>query len=193
MGSVMVWNDNGTTRRTLILDMKYHNVTKHWGDYTDISGITNYDYRVFIGETGYILGSSNSNTSAYNAQTDAVLDAKFNWRDPNTSKQNTDLIIAQYPSGNYAANYCRSKTVNGIGCDLPNMQTLVRIFCDRATIHSLDSSDTSSRWVDWFDDYFAWVSSEYNYRNAWRVDCYGGVFGSLKDSSYRYVVPTLDL
>ena len=197
MGSVMCWNDNGVERKTLILDMQYHNVRKYWGDYDDISGITNYTSVPFKNQSNnnYILGSSSSTPSAYDGQTDAVLDAKFNWRDEHTSKENTDALISAYPSSDYAANYCRSVTVNGVGCDLPNMQTLVRIFCDRATIHSLDATDTINYWSSWFNNLRVWSSSECNNRNAWCVNYSGPVSSLYKYGSGRnyYVVPTQNL
>ena len=191
----MCWNDNGVERETLILDMKYLNVFRGWGVYgTDISGITNYTSEPFKNQSDnyYILGSSNSTPSAYDGQTDAVLDAKFNWRDEHTSKENTDALISTYPSPDYAANYCRSITVNGVGCDLPNMQTLVRIFCDRATIHSLDASDTNDYWSSWFNDGSVWSSSECNSGNAWCVICNGYVVDFYK-SYGNYVFPILEL
>ena len=207
MGSVMIWDDNGTRRETLILDMQYHNVKKYWSDGdSNISGITDYITRPFKEQSDtffYILGSSNITPSDYDGQTDAVLDAKFNWRDEHTSKENTDALISAYPSSNYAANFCRSITVNGVGCDLPNMQTLVRIFCDRATIHSLDATDISITqptgtiaygWTSWFIYGGAcWSSSEFNYNDAWSLDEYGELdYSDGKDSLY-YVIPTLDI
>ena len=191
----MCWNDNGVERETLILDMKYHNVKKYWGGFTDISGITNYTSEPFKNQSDnyYILGSSSSTPSAYDGQTDAVLDAKFNWRDEHTSKHNTDALISAFPSSDYAANYCRSVTVNGVGCDVPNMQTLVRIFCDRATIHSLDASDTNDYWSSWFNGRSVWSSSEYKYYYAWYVYCNGYVNYYYKNLDYYYVVPTQNL
>ena len=207
MGSVMIWDDNGTRRETLILDMQYHNVKKYWSDGdSNISGITDYITRPFKEQSDtffYILGSSNITPSDYDGQTDAVLDAKFNWRDEHTSKENTDALISAYPSSNYAANFCRNVSVDGVGCDLPNMQTLVRIFCDRATIHSLDATDISITqptgtiaygWTSWFIYGGAcWSSSEFNYNNAWSLNQYGELdYSDGKDSPY-YVIPTLDI
>ena len=193
----MCWNDNGIERETLILDMKYHNVRKYWGNFDDISGITNYTSEPFKNQTDnyYILGSSNTTPSDYDGQTDAVLDAKFNWRDEHTSKENTDALISAYPSSDYdyAANFCRSVTVDGVGCDLPNMQTLVRIFCDRATIHSLDATDTNNYWSFWFDYGYVWSSSEVDLNRAWFVYCGGFVGSNYKSDVDHYVVPTQDL
>lgn len=191
MGSVMVWNDNGTERETLILDMQYHNQSMNWNSFaTGVSGITNYTSTPFKNQSDnyYILGSSSTTPSDYNGQTDAVLDAKFNWRDEHTSKENTDAA-----STLTAFAFCRNIKVNGVGCDLPNMQTLVRIFCDRATIHSLDSSDTSDRWSSWFDGSYVWSSSEYSSGRAWCVRYDGYVYNYGKGGSKYCVVPVQNL
>ena len=196
MGTVMVWNDNGVERETLILDMQYHNVKKYWGALgIDVSGITDYTSAPFKNQSdnNYILGSSNTTPSAYYGQTDAVLDAKFNWRDKHTSKENTDAFISDYPSSSYAANFCRSVTVNGVGCDLPNMQTLVRIFCDRAVLHAFDATDTNDYWSSWFNVSRVWNSSEYHLNYAWGVFYDGFVYYYYKDRGFRYVVPILEL
>ena len=203
MGSVMCWNDNGVERETLILDMKYHNVETYWVQtpLKDVSKLTNYTSVPFT-HTPYnycILNITDSTPSSYNGQTDAVLDAKFNWRDEHTSKENTDALMSAYPSYTYGYSnlcfvLCRSVTVDGVGCDLPNMQTLVRIFCDRATIHSLDATDTNNYWSSWFNKNSdgVWSSSEYNDTYAWNVDYYGIVNGYNK-SMKKYFVPVLDI
>jgi hypothetical protein len=203
MGSVMCWNDNGVERETLILDMKYHNIRKCWvlTPLQDVSKITSYTSVPFTHRpySYCILNAVDSTPSSYNGQTDAVLDAKFNWRDEHTSKENTDALMNTYPSYTYSYSdlsfvFCRSITVDGVGCDLPNMQTLVRIFCDRATIHSLDATDTNDYWSSWFNKNSdgVWSSSEYSSDYAWYVYFYG-VVQTWNKSEKKYCVPTLDL
>lgn len=196
-GSVMCWNDNGVERETLILDMKYHNVRKNYGPYGEdvSSGVTNYITAPFKDQPNnhYILGSESVIPSDYDGQTDDILNAKFNWTDERTSKQNTDALIAAYPNEYFAAaNYCGSILLNGAGFDLPNMQTLVRIFCDRATIHLLDKSDVNNRWSSWFGNNFALSSSGYSEYRAWNVGYDGGVY-DLSKYLKDYIVPVKDV
>lgn len=156
MGSVMIWNDNGVERETLILDWKYQTVhgshTLSLADNLDkvFEGMTMYRESPFIidGTTSkYILGKESDVLADYENLTDAMIDARLTWRDEHTSKENTDILY-QYALDNkeywnelnFAANKARSVTVYQKGCDIPNMQTLVRIFCDRQTIASLDTT-----------------------------------------------------
>lgn len=164
MGSVMVWNDNGVERETLILDMKYQTAT---GKITSsqlsrIAGITLYNDDPFIIDgttTTYILGSASTEWSDYENQTDAILDAKFNWRDEHTSKYNTDcMYVYGHGDSAYAGVSARNITVYQEGCDIPNMQTLVRIFCDIPTIQSLDPTITSKSTRTW-KNLAGWSSS----------------------------------
>jgi hypothetical protein len=205
MGSVMIWDDNGTRRETLILDMQYQDsTTKRWGDIsTDISGITNYTSKAFSNdgtESDYILGASDWTQSNYASLTDTTLDEKFIFRDEHTSKENTDALVASlassvYPSTDYASNYCRSFTVDGVCCDLPNMQTLIRIFCDKDTIHSLDPTDTNNNWGEWFGYYsgIAWSSTEYDGDYAWYIYGDGAFSHFRKKTAMQLAIPVLDI
>lgn len=198
MGTVMEWEDNGVTRRTLILDMKYNtNAKVYYGTDTDIADITNYSSTPFNRGSGYnqyfILSKESTKASDYNSETDAVLDSHLNWTDENTSKHNTDALIAEYPEGNYAVNACRAVSVDGVNCDLPNMQTLVRMFCDRAMLHQMDKSDTNNYWTTWFNNSDVLCSSETSSANAWNISYSGGVWNDGKSSFACYVTPIIEL
>lgn len=173
--------------------------------YSYIDEITKYSDKPFknLSYNYAILGYLTNTPSNYDTQTDAVLDAKFNWRDEHTSKHNTDALVSKYSSNYtsniYAFNFSRNITVNGIGCDIPNMQTLVRIFCDRATIHSLDSSDTTrGYWDKWFSSggsNMVWSSSRYSYSQHWCTRGDGTVERRDGDAAFSdlWLVPVLDL
>lgn len=199
MGTVMEWEDNGVTRRTLIVDMAYHTTKTTYGSATDVADITNYTANPFKeGSTfqqHFVLGVEDSTTKSYEGQTDAVLDAKLNWADANTSLQNTDALIAEWDSDtyNYGANMCRAITVEGVGCDLPNMQTLLRMFCDRAILHQLDKTDTNNYWTTWFNKSDVLTSSEYDASVAWNISYSGGVWSDAKATYQCYIAPVLEL
>lgn len=231
----MVWNDNGVNRKTIVIDMQYHSsyssaysscgiTDKNFQIASMITNIpTNYVSLPFKNQTNnnYILGVSVNNSygnypktnplpSAYKGQSDAVLDAKFNWRDEHTSRQNTDAYISFASTLSSDSDYgavlsadafyrCRNITVNGVGCDLPNMQTLVRIFCDRAVLHAFDATDTNDYWSSWWIDepegYGGNVCSSSRGGTAtwsigwWQVKSTGNV----GTSSSGFTVPVLDL
>ena len=168
LGSVMCWTDyDGSYRETLILDIAFAkgvqilNRGLLWGaDITDVSAITNYSENVF--------------DSDFDVCDDEWLNNNLPWYDEHTSKENTDAMMSDdfCNKKRYAAGYCRSIEFDGLKCDLPNMQTLIRIWCDRNLIHKLDKTDKTNCWRNWeFGDYFGsvWSSSQYNEYAAWFV------------------------
>lgn len=85
------------------------------------------------------------------AQTQGLSDATLNslWGsiyDTRTSRQNCDALmrLAGYTNGNItgvpAVEYARSVLFDGIGCDIPNIQLLLRILSDADFIDSLDAT-----------------------------------------------------
>ena len=63
-----------------------------------------------------------------------------------------------------AVHHCRSQVVDGVACDLPNVQELARLFCDALFIDSLDptaASNTPHSLATIFND-FAWSSTDFS-------------------------------
>ena len=221
MGTVMTWVDKqGVTHRTLVLDATYRTKLE-WGNNTNYSNMTDYtnDYYYFVDGTSSGSGRNAADwedavtESAFLGakKTDAIINAWSGYfEDANSSKQETDLMMAVQSSTSYAAGWCRSKKVNGVGCDLPNIQTLVRIYCSMFQLDSLDPTATGNKYLftktrsnnsyNWgFDEANdAWSSTQWgigpgggNYR-AWYVHYYGQTNGYIKDHT-RGVVPVLEI
>lgn len=183
MGTVMVWEDKqGVTHHTLVLDATYRTKLP-WGNNTNYPNMTDYKNKGWYfadgttANTGYSPADweSAATESAFLGakKTDAIINAWTNYfEDANSSKQNTDLMMAAQPSTSYAAGWCRSKLVNGVGCDLPNIQTLVRIYCSMFQLDSLDPTADDNKYLftkartndpyNWSFDgaYSAWSSTE---------------------------------
>lgn len=177
-GSVMVWKDQGTEHSTLILDSVYRSY-KIWSSdcNNSIDGIAScqdgYSYIASDKDEQYSDPKLSSQSLAA-LFTDEFLDTRFFYRDKHSSKHNTECICKQFSSTEFAAGWC-----SYLGASLPNIQTLVRIFCDSKVIDSLDP--TINAYVDksltyrnngWFSfqiPSFAWSSSEHDYYYPWCV------------------------
>lgn len=199
-GTVMIWKDNGTPRETLILDGEFRRYLKWSIDDTSIPGLapSNQGY-------GYINDfSSFKHDPILSVQsrlseiaTDQYLDSRAFYKDINTSNHNTDCIANKTTSTLFASSYCKS-----IGCCLPNIQTLVRIFCDGPIIDSLDPTIKDRQDIGlsvssngWFgnDIPFAWSSSEFDYYYAWTVLSTGLVGTVGKCDLAGGVIPVMEL
>ena len=199
-GTVMCWKDNGVPKETLILDCEFRRYLNWFSDNVEIPGLqpSNQGY-------GYIIDTVASKSNPINSTqlalseiaTDQYLDSRLFYKDENTSKHNTDHISAKNSSKLIAASYCKS-----IDSCLPNIQTLVRIFCDGSVIDSLDptikyNSDMclSVKSNGWFssDIPFAWSSSEFDYYYAWTVLSTGLVGTVGKCDLVGGVIPVKEL
>ena len=220
MGTVMTWVDKqGTTHRTLVLDATYR-TRLPWGNNTNYSNMTDYKNSHYFFVDGTSSDSGRNGADWENAvtesaflgakKTDAIINAWANyWEDAKTSKEETDLMMTVNSSTSYAAGWCRSKLVNGVGCDLPNIQTLVRIYCSMFQLDSLDPTATGNKYLftkarsgltyNWgFNEaYHAWSSTEWGTDNspnqhAWRVYYYGNTGNSVTRNT-NGVVPVLEI
>jgi len=144
MGTVMEFND-GQARKAVILDAKYRTKAQ-FGTYGKDSSLTNYQSQN-KNDTWYINGGSAATTpDACKTLTDAFLnDMWATSKDQNAAKQNDDVWLtyegttdSQSISGVPAVRAAREVKVNGVGCDIPNHQTLMRMYCDADIIDSLD-------------------------------------------------------
>ena len=122
------------------------------------------------------------------------------FEDTNTAKQNCDVWMTYVgQQDNYstpitgvpAVEWCRSITVDGVPCDLPNIQQMIRMWLDREIIESLDPSITTSYKLTQ-SGYWWWSSTEFSSRNCWGVDNYGTVGHNAKYTP-GCVCPVLEL
>lgn len=141
MGTVMVCNDHGVTRHILVLDARYR-AAKVWAaSAVTPSSLTQYDLNNSLGN-GCINGSNQSNALP-NLSDGTTTDSYLNniWasnHDARTSKNNCDIWLSAGGSNMTAISYARSVTVNGVGCDIPNMQIAFRISCDSKFLNEMD-------------------------------------------------------
>lgn len=134
--------------------------------------------------------------------TDAEIDT-LPGSDSNTAKFNTDKIVqalSEDPASSAAAIYCRSVSIAGHACSLPNMNQLRRIRVLRGMIDSLDptaSGNTVYKLSNWGfrasgAKAYCWSSSEDTASHAWTVVHNG--FANPHDKLGQFgVIPILEL
>lgn len=199
-GTVMLWKDRGVNRETLILDSVYRQYLKWFSSNSEIEGLVScaegYGYINDARETRN--NPKSSIQSVLNKiGNDEYLDSRFFYKDVNTSQFNTECIKSKNSSELLASSYCGS-----LNASLPNLQTLVRIYCDGPIIDQLDSS--SKYYPDksltvslggWFysDIPFAWSSSEFDYYYAWTVLSTGLVGTVGKSDLIGGVIPVIEI
>lgn len=158
MGTVMEFTDN-KLRMVIVLDAIYRTHLA-WGPNSD-SPLKNYK-------------PENSSFCLSESMTDAQLNSFLPFQDAGTSKSNTDALnSSKYP----AAYFCRQIKVNGVGCDLPNFNTLARIWINRVSLDSIDPTIAQApnyTLADWFfvqNESYQMVSSstEYNEYSQWQI------------------------
>ena len=194
MGTVMEFND-GKDRKVLVLDAQYRvRDVMMTSKYNDTS-LPNYTTYKNTNDTYYINGGSSATTpSACSSLTDNTLNSLWvNSIDVNTSKYNTDVWLTQPDCE--CATHCRSIKVNGTGCDIPNFQTLLRIFCEGVLLDELDptvSSYPDLKLSDWLSSVDLWTSSENSKYLVREMSSAGYLRDGWKDSKCS-VCPVLEL
>ena len=134
--------------------------------------------------------------------TDAEIDT-LSGSASNTAKLNTDIIVqalSEDPASIAAAIYCRSVSIAGHACSLPNMNQLRRIYALRDVIDSLDStasSTTGRKLSNWGfresgANAYCWSSNERDGSSAWSVKSSGLATPYDKRVAFG-VVPILEL
>ena len=220
MGSVVVWKDKqGVTHNTLVLDAPYRknlpwanpsNYSFHVNGLIAYSNAWYYYYSVTTSPhkvTDWSATNINDYIGSY------ITDEEHNkysayFEDVGTSRQNTDnmMAYAQCSSMEYAAGWCRSQRVNGLACDLPNIQTLTRIWCSIFILDELDPTPDGNKYLftgkrstnsyNWYFNNsadYAWASTEYNDSTAWIVGYSNGCpYYITKNYSYA-VIPILEV
>jgi hypothetical protein len=133
MGTVLCFND-GQDREVLVLDAQYRGVGTMGSLETDYS-LPDYHH------SNYIVNkySPPYTPSIKELITDEMLNAKW-INDNNSAKHNCDIIIEESPSESpaTAVEHARSIVVDDTPCDVPNIQTLQRIFCEAELLDSMD-------------------------------------------------------
>ena len=159
MGTVIEFND-GQDRKVLVLDAQYRDYrcrlyTQQEVDITTLPNLNNVDYAghntVYI--NGEVSPSVTLSPEVCKTYTDEYLNQTF-VVDTNTSRYNTTEILNSGYAGS-AVTWCRSQTVDGVGCDVPNIQTLYRIFCDALALDELDPTIgeySHNRLANWMKD-----------------------------------------
>lgn len=133
--------------------------------------------------------------------TDAEIDT-LSGSASNTAKLNTDIIVqalSEDPASSAAAIYCRSVSIAGHACSLPNMNQLRRIYALRDVIDSLDStasSNTVYKLSNWGfrasgASSYCWSSNECDGSSAWTVE--SSRLGGDGKSDRCGVIPILEL
>lgn len=154
MGTVIQFTDyDKKVKKVLVLDAHYRsNCVDSWGmlnkkcSLPNISGSPEYlnlkySYRTTTPEGAKTYSDEQLNSFTYLP------------KDPNSAKYNCDTWLKEGENytdssewrvkGVHSVSLARSIKVNGIGCDIPNIQTLARIFCDADTLDSLDPTGSS--------------------------------------------------
>lgn len=200
MGTVLEFND-GSARKVLVLDAKYRGSGIMCDNYTDTS-LPNYSTSNTNG-CWDIDGDNDYDANSNHPQmTDAELNSLWaNSIDSNTGKYNTDIWLTQ--TNPEAANLCRAVKVDGTGCDIPNIQTLMRIFCEANLLDSMDPTVSdyptnalgdanSNGWWRIAGSDYCWSSTEVNGSYCRGVYYDGYCSGRSKDVSDG-VVPVLEI
>ena len=195
-GSVLCFND-GVDRKVLILDAKYRigmdDEHLMWGPQEQVTDL-------------YPYGRDMISFEEWETRTD-ISDEDINAKsiDPNTSKYNTDTIITfDFDSTRYkpeAVQHCRKQIIgDNIACDLPNINTLIRIYVERTYIDKLDPTleeyPNNSLEKIWTKN-GAWSSTERNEKYAMDVVCMSNQIKIYAMSNYKTnslcVVPVHEL
>lgn len=171
MGSVMFWND-GIDRMTLILDAMYRSAWPWARDSKSIPQLTGYDLNNTLGNHGldgtYDTWSSGNFTDVTDTRLNNIWSTN---RDANTSRQNCDIWLSVLGSVSAAPAHARSILVNGQPCDIPNVQTAIRIACDANFIDQMDSTVTQ---------YPSKALGTYGGKNFMNIDDADGMWTSTK-------------
>lgn len=217
-GSVLEFTD-GTVRRVLVLDACYRFMAK-WGTYSTQAQKLNYNI-ANTKNTQYIDGTdTDMDTDRMYPQTDADLNTLWRYSiDKNTARQNDTVWMTYQNNPDYkdpfgtrgvpAVAGCRQIEVPNYGfADVPNIQTLIRIFIEADHIDDLDPTigdyptfalgraNSNGYWI--FDtgingtDREAWSSTEAS-KTAMRLVSNKGFAGNNMKHSVRAVIPIIEV
>ena len=185
-GSVLCFND-GVDRKVLVLDAKYRigpadgNLKYGWLT-TNNSNLANVTRDPF----------NFADLEGYPDISDNVLNTYI--VDPKTSRENTTALVTDYPEDSIpeAALHCRSVIIgDNLTCDLPNINTLMRIYVERTYIDELDPTleEYPNRSLEkiW-EEGGVWSSTGSTFAEAYMIEK-GGIFNRYMISEVGCVVP----
>lgn len=115
--------------------------------------------------------------------------------DTGTAKYNTDLLIA---AGSQAAQFCRSKKIGGMVCNLPTLTQLQLCWVLKTEINTIDYTVAANPSMDMdvfnFDNSNgAWSNLEYGISHAWSIRA-GGYYPPVgKKTAQMGVIPIVEL
>lgn len=132
----------GGEQRALILDAFYRRGGLAFGPTNFlVPGLSNKPVVKNSNGNIYLYGSSPSSYKSSEILTDEILNSLWaSVMDPNSSRYNCDCYMNYASKGFPAVEYTRSILVNGIGCDVPNTNILMRMACDCDFIDSMDQT-----------------------------------------------------
>ena len=185
-GSVLCFNDR-VDRSVLVLDAKYRigpadgNFKYGWLT-TNNSNLANVTRDPF----------NFADLEGYPDISDNVLNTYI--VDPKTSRENTTTLVTDYPEDSIpeAALHCRSVIIgDNLTCDLPNINTLMRIYVERTYIDELDPTleEYPNRSLEkiW-EEGGVWSSTGSTSAEAYMIEK-GGIFNKYMISEVGCVVP----
>lgn len=172
MGTVICFND-GMNREVLVLDAKYRTLANLSSNETILP---EHGSTLNINGNAYLDGVNDGENNELKYRLH-VSDKKLNylWQniiDANTSKYNTDVLI-----DSPAAIHCRSIKVGGVGCDIPNIQILMRIYCEANRLDALDPT---------VSQYSTYAFGDMNSNGWWRPGGTNDFWSSTKISKNTY-------
>ncbi len=194
MGTVIEFND-GQDRKVLVLDAQYRVRQMNFSSTGSHSASTLQNYDTYNTNVNWYINGVKSNTtpSACESVTDTTLNTIWvNSIDTNTSRQNTDVWVTFQDCG--VAHHCRSITVDGIGCDIPNIQTLLRIFCEGNNLDMMDPTVADYpdlQLSNWFNSWYAWSSTKHS--SGIRYMDFNGLAYFGYTSGFFSIIPVLEL
>ena len=210
MGTIMTWKDrNNVVHNTVVLDAPYRKLL-YWGSSrTDVSGLDNITTTYYINPSNYSTfhsGTKEALEPVFKTMTDAFINGISNYReDSHSSNHNTTQMVNTFGTGvSYAPGYVRSVRVGNRTCDLPNIQTLIRIYCSQFILDEMDPTANGNRFLfskqrstnsyNWYfnnSQAYAWSSTEYNANYVQLINYQGYVHyhsGSFYKNSYQFAV-----
>lgn len=211
MGTVINFVADKTTR-LLVLDAKYRTHAK-FGTYgTDVPELDNITSQNTSSNWGiYTTPSSSQKPSNHHTYTDRQINDKWSGKyDTKTSKENCDAWLlydditdTRGIVGVPAVRAARSILVGGKPCDVPNIQCMMRIYCDAVRLDALDPTVGDYSGNAFIDNYnnrewyvsgisVALTSTEYNASTVRCISDSSSAGSTSKDTNCA-VIPVLEL
>ena len=192
MGSVIQFEDT-RLRKVLVLDAKYRKSGLYMGESAINPSLSSLFENVVYRNHCIKMGK-------YPYEYRMVQESdimQYRWCDRNSSADNT---LTWLQRGSEVAQYTKSILINGAGCDIPNFQTLQRIFCEGYILDSLDPTVNDypqHALSNWFNNGVAWSSSEFGIFDKgnvmWGIHSLGVKLPTITDNLTNFVIPVQEI